>query len=131
MTEFCVFLRSIEEENPEAFKEASAQMRQKKDLIMGKDYVKRESYVPDQNDQDQEAEEVKWNPTPEVFSSFLERDAKLSKFNLRILLQGSKYPMTLKDIKGCMLHAPETVESTVALSLKEGLVRESQGKYSL
>ena len=78
----------------------------------------------------EEEEEVKWNPTPEVFEAFLVRDAELCAGNLRMVLS-SRSPLSLKEMKDSTLHSSDVVERQVTAWLQDGLVTETKGKYSL
>lgn len=78
----------------------------------------------------EEEEEVKWNPTPEVFEAFLVRDAELCATNLRMVLS-SRPSLSLKEMKDSTLHSSDVVERQVLAWLQDGLVTETKGKYSL
>lgn len=75
-------------------------------------------------------EDVKWNPTPEIFESFLKRDQELCAGNLRMVLS-SRSPLSLKEMKDSTLHSSEAVDRQVQAWLQAGVVQESKGKYSL
>lgn len=83
-----------------------------------------------QDAQMEDEEDVKWNPTPEVFESFLKRDQELCAGNLRMVLS-SRSPLSLKEMKDSTLHSSEAVDRQVQAWLQAGVVQESKGKYSL
>lgn len=87
--------------------------------------------APQAEQQVDDEEDVKWNPTPEVFEAFTKRDAELCSGNLRHVLSARNAPMSLKEIKDSTLHSSGTVEAQVALWVEQGVVQESKGKYSL
>lgn len=87
--------------------------------------------VSKQETQLEEEEDVKWNPTPDVFNAFLQRDAELCAGNLRLVLSSRAAPMSIKEMKDSTLHSAEAVDRQVSAWLQEGLVQESKGKYSL
>lgn len=80
--------------------------------------------------QAEDEEDVKWNPTPEVFEGFLKRDQELCAGNLRMVLS-SRSPLSLKEMKDSTLHSSEAVDRQVQAWLQAGVVQESKGKYSL
>ncbi len=86
-------------------------------------------HEPEPREVDDE-EDVKWNPTPEVFDAFLVRDQELCAGNLRMVLSG-RSPLSLKEMKDSTLHSSEAVERQVSAWLQAGVVQESKGKYSL
>lgn len=86
--------------------------------------------APQSEPQMEEEEDVKWNPTPEVFEAFLQRDAELCAGNLRMVLS-SRSPLSLKEMKDSTLHSSEAVDRQVSAWLQSGVVQESKGKYSL
>lgn len=87
--------------------------------------------APQSEPQMEDEEDVKWNPTPEIFNAFLQRDAELCAGNLRLVLSSRAAPMSLKEIKDSTLHSSEAVDRQVSAWVQEGLVQESKGKYSL
>jgi hypothetical protein len=90
-------------------------------------YERRENPQPQEQIDE---EDVKWNPTPEVFESFLKRDAELCAGNLRLALQ-ARSPLSIKEMKDSTLHSSEVVDRQVAAWLADGTVQESKGKYAL
>lgn len=77
-------------------------------------------------------EEEKWNPTPEVFEAFLVRDEQLAASNLRLLLKGSRNPVSLKELRGSLLHSNETIDRVLAAGVQDGTVsQDKDGDYSL
>jgi hypothetical protein len=74
--------------------------------------------------------DTKWKPTDLVFNSFRSRDAELAHFNLLILMKDSS-PQSMTNIKGMMAHSPETVERVIYRAVGDGIMRESNGQFSL
>ena len=79
-------------------------------------------------------EDVKWNPTPEVFEGFLKRDSELCAGNLRLVLT-SRPGLSIKEMKDSTLHSSEAVDRQVSAWLQAGVVTETKVKngtvYSL
>ena len=71
-----------------------------------------------------------WEPSKEIFQSFLKRDQQLAKYNLLLAMSDGK-PMSLRDMKDCMLHAIDTIERVVAAHVKAGKLKEDKGFYTL
>jgi hypothetical protein len=82
----------------------------------------------------EDEEDVKWNPTPEVFEGFLKRDAELCAGNLRLVLS-SRPGLSIKEMKDSTLHSSEAVDRQVMAWLQAGVVTETKVKngtvYSL
>ena len=76
-------------------------------------------------------EEDKWNPTPEVFQSFLVRDEQLAAGNIQVALRNSRGPISFKELKDSVLHSSALVERVLTASVANGTVVEAKGKYSL
>ncbi len=76
-------------------------------------------------------EEVKWNPTPEVFEAFLTRDRKLAAGNIAMVLSGRGQGVTLRELKDSTLHSSECLEEVLTSGVAQGLIVENKGKFSL
>jgi hypothetical protein len=74
--------------------------------------------------------EEKWNPTPAVFEAFLVRDEELATSNLRKVLTGRKDPVSIKELRGSLLHSNETIDRVLLSGIKAGVIQESKGEYS-
>lgn len=81
----------------------------------------------------EETEEVDeaWNPTPEAFKAFTVRDEELATSNVTMLLTGRKFPISIKELKGCTLHSSDVVERVLAAGVKSGRILETKGEYTL
>ena len=78
-----------------------------------------------------DAENEKWNPTPEVFAGFLVRDLRLATANIRLLMQGRQAPMSAKELKDQTLHSTDCIEQVLSAGVSLGTLTEVKGKYSL
>ena len=86
-----------------------------------------------QTEDEDEQSRDEWTPTPEIFQSFLKRDMELASSNLPLAMSGSnKFPMTLRDIKDCMLHSVDVIERTLTSYRAAGRITvDEKGRYSL
>lgn len=78
-----------------------------------------------------DAENEKWNPTPEVFDGFLVRDLRLAAQNIRLLMQGRSVPMSAKELKDQTLHSADCIEQVLSASVSLGTMTWANGKYAL
>jgi hypothetical protein len=69
-----------------------------------------------------------WTPTPAEMSAYLKRELELAQYNVLVLLGGSRFPMTFKEMKDCMLHTSETLERALLLQIKAGKVKSQTGQ---
>ena len=72
-----------------------------------------------------------WKPTPAEMEAYLNRELELAGSNLRVLLATFRDSKTLKEIKDCVLHTSETLETALAAEVKAGRIKVCQGRFSL
>jgi hypothetical protein len=103
--------------------------------ITSKQTISKASPITNKQQAEDEEEQSRdeWTPTPEVFASFLKRDAELASSNLALAMSGSaKFPMTLRDLKDCMLHSVDVIERTLTSYRAAGrIITDEKGRYSL
>ena len=79
-----------------------------------------------------DAENEKWNPTPEVFDGFLVRDYELATQNVHMLMSARQgTPMSAKELKDQTLHSSDVIERVLTSKVASGHLTEAKGKYSL
>jgi hypothetical protein len=85
-----------------------------------------------QNDEDEDQNRDEWHPTPEVFEAFLKRDLELATSNLVKAMTGVKFPMTLRDLKDCLLHSVDVIERVLTSLQAAGRIStDDKGRYLL
>lgn len=84
-------------------------------------------------DDEEEQSRDDWTPTPEIFQSFLKRDAELAASNLTLAMSGSgKFPMSMRDLKDALLHSVDVIERTLNSFIAAGrITTDGKGRYSL
>lgn len=83
-----------------------------------------------------EIENEIWNPNKAQFEAFLVRDFELAQSNVQMTMLGSKFPMSVKDLKEASMHSIDTIERVVVSKVASGLIREikegnDKGKFEL
>lgn len=82
-------------------------------------------------DEDEQSRD-EWTPTPEIFAGFLKRDAELASSNLAMAMSGVKFPMTLRDLKDCLLHSVDVIERTIISFVAAGrITTDEKGRFTL
>lgn len=70
-----------------------------------------------------------WEPTPAIFEAFLKRDFELAQRNVQMVMSARNAPMTLRDLKDCLLHSNDTIERVLSSQIVSGQVKEEKGRY--
>lgn len=81
--------------------------------------------------QDEDIGHDDWNPRPEVFAGFLERDAVLAVANVMRVLREATGPLLFRELKDCLIHSTDTIERALNAKRASGQVREEKGRFSL
>ena len=72
-----------------------------------------------------------WAPTKAAFAEFLKRDFALANKNVGLAMNGTRIPLTLREIKEMTLHSVDVLERVLTSKIASGLVSEDKGRFSL